>query len=161
MSTEKLAIERLRPCVNPACNSYTVTETGICPKCRRTGYVLPVYVEPEVTIRGKTRSSNPKDTHVPETDVQKKCIGLLQRQGWSARKVGQHKSKGVQDPGISDIIALKPGYGVLFIECKRPVGGMQSEEQRTFEQDCIAAGIRYWYVSQVEQLHTLLASITA
>lgn len=163
MSTEKLAIERLRPCVNPACNSYTVTESGICPKCRRTGYVLPVAIEPEVKrfVGAATRSSKIGDEHVPESDVQKKCIGLLQRQGWFVAKVGQHKSKGVQDPGISDCIAMKPGYGVIFIEYKRPVGGTQSEEQHTFEEHCIAAGVRYWLISQVEQLHTKLAALTA
>jgi hypothetical protein len=161
VTTEKLSIERLRPCVNPACTSYTVTESGICPKCRRFGYVLPVAIEPEVPAFAVTRSSNPADTHVPESDIQKGGDALLERQGWFVARTGQRKSKGVQDAGVPDSIAMKPGYGVLFVEYKRPVGGVQSEEQHIFEEHCIAAGVRYWLISQVEQLHTRLAALQA
>jgi hypothetical protein len=122
--------------------------------------MLPVFVEPEVQRRGATRSNNPADTHVPETDIQKRGDALLERQGWFVARTGQRKSRGVQDAGISDTIALHPDFGLAFDEYKRPVGGVQSEEQHTFKEHCVAAGVRYWLISQIEQLHTRLAALT-
>lgn len=160
MTIETFDGARMRPCVNPACGRHTVLDTGICPRCRDAGYVMPVAIESEVKTFHVTRSSKPGDENVPESDVQKACIGLFERQGWTVRRVGQRNAKGTMDSGYPDATAMKPRWGLIFAEFKKPVGGAQSAEQWEFEQDCIAAGVRYWLISSVEQLHGKLAALT-
>ena len=53
--------------------------------------------------------------------------------------------------GIPDIIAIKNNR-VLFLECKRPGGGKQSEYQKQFQADIEGHGGEYYIVSSLNEL---------
>ena len=53
--------------------------------------------------------------------------------------------------GISDRIAIKDGR-VLFIECKRPVGGIHRKPQKEFKADIERAGGEYILAECLEDL---------
>ena len=71
-------------------------------------------------------------------------------------------SAGVQycSPGVADIVAW-PGPGVtLCVECKRPVGGRQSDAQRLFEGFVSRIGHMYLLATSVEDVHKVLEGST-
>jgi len=53
--------------------------------------------------------------------------------------------------GIPDIIAIKNNR-VLFLECKRPGGGKQSEYQKQFQADIEGHGGEYYTVKSLDDL---------
>ena len=53
--------------------------------------------------------------------------------------------------GIPDIIAIKNNR-VLFLECKRPGGGKQSDYQKQFQADIEGHGGEYHIVSSLNEL---------
>lgn len=52
-------------------------------------------------------------------------------------------------PGVPDLIAFVPRRGLVFIECKGPLG-KQSKAQRGFQAQCEAAGVPYLLADRVE-----------
>jgi hypothetical protein len=78
-----------------------------------------------------------------EDAEQQEGLELLERLGWRAWRTGQRNARGTQDPGIGDVYALHPRHGSLWWEAKRPVGGVQSAAQVTFETHCRMAAVPY------------------
>lgn len=60
--------------------------------------------------------------------------------------------------GMGDIsFILTDGSGrTAYLETKRPVGGVQSDDQKDFEAMCIKWGCPYYLVSSVEDLKEIL-----
>lgn len=140
-------------CSAPGCRHATAELSGVCSSCRRAGYRKAVVADPRTKY---THSSVPGDADVLEATVQQAAIKLLHMHGWKTWRIGQYNAERTQDDGPSDVIAMKPGAGVLFVECKRPVGGVQSPAQVEFEAACRAAGVPYLLVSQMEHLRSHL-----
>lgn len=91
-----------------------------------------------------------KAHRIPETIVQHHVCQLLSSLGSAVYVMGTKRPKGDfqgtrQTPGIPDVMAFVPNrrnpgsYILLFVECKA-VGGKLRPEQRTFRENCIAAG---------------------
>lgn len=79
----------------------------------------------------------------PEAREQRLGIRLLQLHGYQTWRIGQRNATGTQDPGVPDVCALHPKYGLLWWEAKREIGGRQSAAQQRFELACWAAGVSY------------------
>jgi hypothetical protein len=90
-----------------------------------------------------------------EAQIQQEIRRALLIAGWRVWRVGQRNAKGTQDAGVSDLIAMKPGLGVVFVEVKAP-SGRQSAAQRWFEAVCRAAGGRYLLARSVDDVLELL-----
>lgn len=59
----------------------------------------------------------------------------------------------VHTKGISDIIAVLPGHGGVFIELKRFDGkGRQSDDQKTFQANVEANGGKYFLIESLDDL---------
>ena len=60
--------------------------------------------------------------------------------------------------GMGDIsFVMTDGSGrTAYLETKRPVGGVQSQDQKDFEAMCIKWGIPYYMVSSVNDLEEIL-----
>ncbi|HXE84102.1 MAG TPA: hypothetical protein VN513_12305 [Gemmatimonadales bacterium] len=105
-----------------------------------------------------------------EAQVQREIVNALKLAGWSVWRIGQRNAKGTQDAGVPDIFATNgpiiqktdSGYilsfmgGGVFIEVKRPVGGVQSEAQKVFERACRGCGQRYILARSVDDIRDLL-----
>lgn len=57
--------------------------------------------------------------------------------------------------GVSDLIYLKPGGSVIFIELKTETG-TQSPEQRKWQQKVESAGFKYFIVKSLTDFKKLL-----
>lgn len=85
---------------------------------------------------------HPLDAAATEAQRQQAVREALQAAGWKVWRVGQRDARGTQDPGVSDMICLARGRGVLFVEVKDDEG-RQSADQAEFQADCDAAGVPY------------------
>ena len=85
---------------------------------------------------------------ITESDVRKVCKDYLQFKGWFVF----HLLQGLGCyPGLTDMVAIKEGR-VLFIECKRPVGGIHRKPQKEFKADVERAGGEYILAECLEDL---------
>ena len=57
-------------------------------------------------------------------------------------------------PGLPDRVLHYRGVAI-YLEIKRP-GGKLSEAQKRFQVQCLADGINYWVIDDVEELAKLL-----
>ena len=89
-----------------------------------------------------TRSENPADRARLERDEIATGLLLLGSLGFRSWRVGQYRADaGGSTPGAPDVIALKPGWGVLFWEAKRAHEGSESTAQHEFRSSCVAAAV--------------------
>ncbi len=85
---------------------------------------------------------------ISESDVRRVCKDYLQIKGWFVF----HLLQGLGCyPGLADMVAIKDGR-VLFIELKRPVGGIHRKPQKKFKSDIERAGGEYILVDCLEDL---------
>ena len=95
----------------------------------------------------KSRLKTLKD-FITESDVRRVCKDYLQFKGWFVF----HLLQGLGCyPGLTDMVAIKDGK-VLFIECKRPVGGIHRKPQKEFKADVERAGGEYILAECLEDL---------
>ena len=59
-------------------------------------------------------------------------------------------------PGFSDLHGILPNGHAIYIECKRPVGGKQSEDQKTFQGVIESMGGTYILASSVDDVDQVL-----
>ena len=109
---------------------------------------------------GETHVRTAKATRdpTPERVIQKLGIDLLRRTGWTVWRVGQYNARRTQDAGVPDVIAAK-GQHLIFVEFKRASGGVQSDDQKKFEDAAVSAGVPYYLISDVQVLAGLLANL--
>jgi hypothetical protein len=69
--------------------------------------------------------------------------------------ISHRDGKYIQNPntprGMADIIVVWEGHAI-WIECKKPAGGRQSENQKIFEKEAIKSGATYVIVTSVDEL---------
>jgi hypothetical protein len=98
------------------------------------------------------------ERQVTEAQAQKLLIDALELHGYTVWRCGQRDARKTQDPGVPDLIAIRDR--VIFVECKRPHRGVQSEAQRVFQAACEAAGGTYVLARRVEDLSEWLTPQT-
>lgn len=59
-------------------------------------------------------------------------------------------------PGVADLVIVLPGGAVCFLELKREVGGVLSENQRAFRDLCEANGTPYEVATTPEEVESVL-----
>src|SRR6185437_13127056 len=105
-----------------------------------------------------------------EAQVQREIVNALKLAGWSVWRIGQRDARKTQDPGVPDLYAMRSaawratqtaylsvhGAGHVFIEVKRPVGGVQSPEQREFQSLAKMCGQPYILARSVDDIKELL-----
>ena len=93
-----------------------------------------------------------KDNHIPHwrNNV---LHGLFRGFKEKALRAVQTGTKGMGD--ISFVMTDGSGR-TAFVETKRPVGGVQSQDQKDFEAMCIKYGIPYFIVSYIVDLEEIL-----
>ncbi len=93
-----------------------------------------------------------KDNHIPHwrNNV---LVGLFRGFKEKALRAVHTGTKGMGD--ISFVLTDGSGRTV-YLETKRPVGGEQSDDQKSFEAMCIKWGCPYFLVSSVEDLKEIL-----
>ena len=85
---------------------------------------------------------------ITEKDIRRVCKDYLQVKGWFVF----HLLQGLGCyPGLSDMVAIKGGR-VLFIELKRPIGGIHRKPQKKFKADIERSGGEYILVKCLEDL---------
>lgn len=113
------------------------------------------------------RKAGPRPFRVPEKVEQACGVRLLRTLNWRVYVIGTTRPKAdsyhgtCQTPGISDVIAILPGVGVLFWEVKAK-GGRVRPEQSTFGalcRECEAQGLGVYYC--VGTYDALIAKLTA
>jgi hypothetical protein len=104
----------------------------------------------------RARTSYPEAAEAQDAASVKRADVLEKREQWAitrmARAIGftvrstsQPRASKVA-PGIPDLILTHRARGFFgFWETKRHVGGKRTTAQVEFGEDCIAAGIRYFY----------------
>jgi hypothetical protein len=84
---------------------------------------------------------------ITETHIKQQIRDYLNRRGifnyHNLQSMGSYK-------GVPDRTMHLKGQ-VVYIEVKKP-GGELSENQKTFQAQCLADGIEYWVVYSVEEL---------
>src|SRR6185312_2876249 len=105
-----------------------------------------------------------------EAQVQREIVNALKLAGWSVWRIGQRDARKTQDPGVPDLYAMRAGFWSnpraradvyhaprsVWIEVKRPVGGVQSDAQRRFEASCAATFQTYILARSVDDIKELL-----
>jgi hypothetical protein len=141
----------VRRCANPSCTYFTAHASGVCPRCRERGFVPePKAIPAPLPV---------PDLDLLEADVQTSCIETLTMCGWKVYRVGQYNAERTQDAGVSDLIAFKPGCGVVFVEVKRSRGGQQSDDQHEFQMACESAGEPYILTNDAHHLFATLVEL--
>jgi hypothetical protein len=136
-----------------ASGHHTPTNGGIAaPAGRERPLRTPGALPPETQAERDAAVASPWRS---EARIQQDIRRALLMAGWQVWRVGQQNAKGTQDAGVSDLIAMKPGLGVVFVEVKAP-SGRQSAAQRWFEAVCRAAGGRYLLARSVDDVLELL-----
>jgi Holliday junction resolvase len=158
MTTVDSSALHARRCAVSTCAYWTNHESGVCPRCRERGLGQPATLTAPDN-HDANRALPVPDLDLLEADVQRACIETLELCGWKVYRVGQYNAERTQDAGVSDLIALKPGEGVVFVEVKRSRGGVQSEEQRMFEFACRAAGVPYILTNDAHHLFATLVEL--
>jgi len=92
-----------------------------------------------------------------EAQVQREIVNALKLAGCEVYPVGQRDARKTQRPGVPDLIVFAKGR-LAFVECKRPVGGRQSDAQLNFQTECDIAGVDYVLARGVSDVVHLLAS---
>jgi len=111
---------------------------------------------------GRTPPCTSQERHRSEASVQREIVNALKLAGWSVWRIGQRDARKTQDPGVPDLYALKPlrpkstSPWAAWIEVKRPVGGVQSDDQREFQKLCDAACETYILARSVDDIKELL-----
>jgi hypothetical protein len=144
-----------------ACPNYTTHESGVCPRCREKG-IIPAPPAPTTQLKERLRSDG-QDKR--ESEVQIECIEVLAMCGYTVSRVGQYIAERTQDAGFPDLTGLRPAeppaHGLVFVECKASKGGVQSEEQHTFQLQCAAANIPYILTNSPHHLFARLRELHA
>ncbi len=113
-----------------------------------------------LTPRGLARALS---AGVTEAHVQRGCVTVLALYGWDVYAVGQRDARKTQTPGVSDLLAFHPVYGVMFVEVKRPIhkrkGDGLSDAQRKFRERAIAAGAHHFRIEESAVLRLELERI--
>ncbi|HXU23549.1 MAG TPA: hypothetical protein VN697_05920 [Tepidiformaceae bacterium] len=105
-----------------------------------------------------------------EAQVQREIVNALKLAGWAVWRIGQRDARKTQDPGVPDLYAMRAGFWSnpraradvyhaprsVWIEVKRPVGGVQSDAQRRFEASCAATFQTYILARSVDDIKELL-----
>ena len=134
------------------CHFYDTTDgERVCRACRAARVVLPAARASTLPGRTETRRLEDGEWHsigklvvrtLPaktEAEIQAEIVALLRLHGWRVWKTSAHRhAKGV-DKGITDLIAIRERR--VMVECKEPVKGVVSAEQREFHAAARAAGI--------------------
>jgi hypothetical protein len=161
MTTVDASTLHARRCASPRCGSWTNHESGICPRCRERGFTPPP-PPPTAALKELVRSDGQDKL---ESEVQTECIEVLELCGYTVSRVGQYNAERTQDAGFPDLTGLKaaepPAHGLVFVECKRSTGGVQSDEQHEFQQRCIAADIPYILTNSPHHLFARLVEMNA
>jgi len=119
---------------------------------------------------GRTPPCTSQARHRSEASVQREIVNALKLAGWSVWRIGQRDARKTQDPGVPDLYAMRSaawratqtaylsvhGAGHVFIEVKRPVGGVQSPEQREFQSLAKMCGQPYILARSVDDIKELL-----
>lgn len=107
----------------------------VCAFCRQQGYK---------TILPPDASSCPRCWREPlEKSEQGDVVQLYTAFGVTVSNLSQPRAT-KQTPGLPDLWCVHRAKGIAWWhETKRPVSGRPSPAQRTFAEDCDAAGIRY------------------
>ena len=61
--------------------------------------------------------------------------------------------------GVPDRIVLLPGGKVIFVELKRPKGGVISSRQRWWANKLKALGFQHFYIYKQEDLHNFTLGV--
>src|SRR6185312_1672006 len=119
---------------------------------------------------GRTPPCTSQARHRSEASVQREIVNALKLAGWSVWRIGQRDARKTQDPGVPDLYAMRacqfdPKANVyrriaqvlahplaIWIEVKRPVGGVQSPEQREFQSLASLCGQRYILARSVDDI---------
>jgi hypothetical protein len=73
----------------------------------------------------------------------------------NAREAKRLKDTGLLS-GVSDLIVILPCGKLLFIEVKKPTGGVQSPEQKDFEARVKALGYEYHIVKSLDEFKNII-----
>jgi hypothetical protein len=165
-----------RTCIVPDCPNPTAPDSLQCSQCQSGATGIPsgarttnngaVVAPASSQAAQRTPGGLPRESQAErdavvaagwgsEAQIQQEIRRALLIAGWRVWRVGQRNAKGTQDAGVSDLIAMKPGLGVVFVEVKAP-SGRQSAAQRWFEAVCRAAGGRYLLARSVDDVLELL-----
>jgi hypothetical protein len=93
----------------------------------------------------------------PERAIQDACIAWLTVYGWAVWQTSQPQVA-LMTAGLSDLLALHPAYGVVFIEVKSATGS-QRPSQRLFEAACRWAGVPYLVAHSAAELAAQCAGL--
>lgn len=108
----------------------------------RQGATLPAALLPDPT---------------PESDIQAACVALLRLRGFRVWQTSQPQIA-LMTPGLSDLLALHPAYGLVCIEVKSATG-QQRPSQRTFAAACAWAGVVYLVTHSAAELAAQLDTL--
>jgi hypothetical protein len=159
MTTIDAAALNARRCAISTCANWTNHATGLCARCRERG-LNPPPPPPTAQLKERLRSDGQDKL---ESEVQTECIEVLEMCGYTVSRVGQYDAERTQDAGFPDLTGLKPApppaHGLVFVECKRSRGGVQSDEQRDFQLRCEAANIPYILTNSPHHLFARLTEL--
>lgn len=82
-----------------------------------------------------------------EKDIEKKLTSVVRRRGGLCLK---WVCPGWA--GVPDRIVLLPGGRIIFVELKRPKGGVLSERQKWWAKKLIDLDFQYWTIWDFEEL---------
>lgn len=97
-----------------------------------------------------------------EAEVSRQIVAALRALGWRVYNFAADRALPPACAGFPDLVALRPGFPVLFVQVKRADGGRLSEEQREFaELVCADTGAAYTQASDIEDVLRVLRKIGA
>ena len=145
-----------RLCIYRGCENEA--EGLYCDGCRQRDRMAAAEGAKLICDRlARTTSDDPAEAHVLEATRQAEGIRAMEATGWRIFRVGQYNAERTMDSGPSDTICFHEARRLFaFVEWKRPVGGVQSEDQAEFQRLCEVVGVPYVLasrVSDVENLH--------
>lgn len=91
--------------------------------------------------------------------MQRGCLEVFAAYGYRVWRIGQYNAARTQDAGPADLYAAHPLDGLLWCECKRPVGGRWPKAQQEFAEAVVAGGGLYVKISDPKALAETLAAI--
>jgi hypothetical protein len=92
---------------------------------------------------------------ISESDVKRQVKDYLNLKGW----FNFHLLAGMGAyPGLPDRVAIKNGR-TLFLEIKKPIGGIHRDSQKIFQKNIERAGEEYCLIKCLEDLIKVLESV--
>lgn len=96
-----------------------------------------------------------------ESEVSRQIVDALKKLGWRIYNFASYAALPPAAAGFPDIVAIRPGFPVLFIQVKAPTGGRLSPEQREFAEIIADTGAAYTQASSIDDVLGKLRQIGA